>query len=116
MTGIRILFTLIFASIAAYTAVTIANHGWNLLPIFFGDMANMAWPGQFNFDFMCFLVLSGVWVAWRHHFSPVGLALAVCAVLGGALFLSAYLLIMSFKVDNKIETLLLGNERASKLS
>jgi hypothetical protein len=35
-------------------------------------MAAMTWPGQFNFDFLCFLTLSGLWLAWRHHFSLGG--------------------------------------------
>lgn len=38
-------------SILLYTGVTIDAHGWGLLPIFFGDMTAMTWPGQFNFDF-----------------------------------------------------------------
>ena len=80
--------------IAGYTSVTIAQHGWNLLPVFFGDMAAMTWPGQFNLDFFCFLLLSGLWTAWRGGFKPAALALGVLAVFGGMLFLSAYLLIL----------------------
>lgn len=38
-------------------------------------MAAMTWPGQFNADFMTFLSLSGLWIAWRHHFSAGGMAL-----------------------------------------
>ena len=37
--------------IVGYTSVTIAGHGWNLLPVFFGQMVAMGWPGQFNLDF-----------------------------------------------------------------
>ena len=75
-------------AILGYTSVTIADHGLNLLPVFFGDMAKMAWPGQFNLDFMTFLMLAGIWVSWRHQFSPAGLALGVIAVFGGMLFMS----------------------------
>ena len=98
----------IFVSLASYTAVTISNHGWNLLPVFFGDMQAMAWPGQFNFDFMSFLLLSGLWVSWRHHFSAIGLTLGVVAVLGGMMFLSLYLFIASFQVNGNVSELLLG--------
>jgi hypothetical protein len=56
-------------AITGYTAVTILNHGMGLVPVFFADMAEMAWPGQFNLDFSCFLLLSGLWVAWRHQFA-----------------------------------------------
>lgn len=106
------LFTCLIA-ITGYTAVTIANHGLNLLPMFFGDMAEMGWPGQFNLDFMTFLALSALWVAWRHHFTLAGILLAILAFFGGMLFLSIYLLVHSFKVNGNIKALLLGEARAA---
>lgn len=107
----RLLLVTIFLAIVGYTAVVISNHGLGLLPIFFGDMAQMAWPGQFNLDFMCFLALSAVWVYWRHQFSPVGLVLGLIAFFGGALFLSVYLLIQSYRVGGNVNELLLGPSR-----
>jgi hypothetical protein len=77
MVGFRVFLAACCVVIVGYTAVTIAHHGWNLLPIFFGDMAAMTWPGQFNLDFMTFLLLSGLWVSWRNEFSPGGLLLGV---------------------------------------
>ncbi len=94
--------------IGAYTGVVIASHGANLLPVFFGDMARMAWPGQFNLDFMCMLGLSAVWVAWRHRFTPAGLGLALLAFLGGSMFLSVYLLIISLSARGGISEVLIG--------
>jgi hypothetical protein len=111
MTIFRLLLVLIFAAISLYTAVVVAHHGLGLLSVFFGDMASMAWPGQFNLDFMCMLALSGLWVAWRHRFSAAGAALGVMAFLGGALFLSAYLLVESFRTGGSVEALLLGRRR-----
>ena len=67
MTAFRLLLGTIFIVIAAYTAIVVSNHGLGLLPVFFGDIAKVAWPGQFNLDFMCFLALSALWLAWRHH-------------------------------------------------
>ena len=101
--------------IVGYTSVTIANHGLGLLPIFFGDMAAMTWPGQFNLDFFGFLLLSGIWVSWRHHFSPAGLALGLVAVFGGMPFLSGYLLFHSFKTNGDVKALLLGETRARQV-
>lgn len=109
MTGFRVVLTGIFISLLTYTIVVVSNHGLNLLPIFFADMVQMAWPGQFNFDFMCLLILSGLWVAWRQKFSPAGLGLGLLAFFGGALFLSGYLLIESFRGYQSIEALLLGH-------
>jgi hypothetical protein len=98
--------------VVAYTVVTIRDHGLGLLPIFFGDMAKMAWPGQFNLDFFTLLLLSGLWVSWRHHFSAGGIALGLVAVFGGMPFLATYLLIASFATGGDIEAILLGEARA----
>lgn len=95
------------AVLTGYTLVVIQNHGMNLLPVFFGDMAAMAWPGQFNLDFLGFLVLSALWTAWRNGFSALGLALAVIAFFGGMAFLSVYVLILSLGTDS-IRDILLG--------
>ena len=114
MNALRLFLAIVFIAVTAYTAVVIANHGWNLLPIFFGDIAAMTWPGQFNFDFMGCLLLSGLWVSWRHEFSPAGLALGLIAAFGGVLFLSAYLLIASFYAGDSASHLLLGKSRAHR--
>lgn len=111
MLGFRFFMLAIFASLMGYTAITISNYGWNLLPVFFGDMRAMTWPGQFNFDFMGFLLLSGLWVSWRHQFSATGLLLGVFAIFGGMLFLSLYLLIASTQSKGNVNELLLGRSR-----
>ena len=112
MTLFRLFLATCLTAILVYTGLTITNHGANLFPVFFGDMAKMAWPGQFNLDFTTFLLLAGLWVAWRHHFNPNGIALGVVAIFGGMLFLSAYLLVHSFKTGGDIKALLLGEARA----
>lgn len=101
------------AVIVGYTSVTIAHHGMGLLPIFFGDMATMTWPGQFNLDFLSFLLLAGIWISWRHHFDAVGILLGVITPFAGMPFVAGYLLLQSFKVDGDPAALLLGQQRAA---
>ena len=108
MIAFRLLLATILVSLTIYTVIVVGNHGLNLLPVFLGDIAAMAWPGQFNFDFACFLALSAAWVAWRSRFSAHGIVLGVLAFFGGALFLSIYLLILSFHESATIEKILLG--------
>lgn len=108
MAAFRIFLVLIFVTIAGYTAVVVANHGMDLFSVFFGDMAKMGWPGQFNLDFTCMLMLSALWVSWRHRFSGPGLALGLLAFFGGALFLSVYLLVVTVGVNGDAKALLLG--------
>ncbi len=113
MTGFRLLMIVIFVAIVGYTAVVTSNHGFGLFGIFFGDIAAMGWPGQFNLDFTSMLTLSALWVAWRHQCSPAGLGLALLAFLGGGLFLSIYLFFTSLAAGNDVKRLLLGDARAA---
>ena len=116
MKAFQFLLSLFLVSILAYTAVVINNHGWNLLPVFFGDILKMNWPGQFNFDFMSMLLLSGVWTAWRNHFSWKGLGLAILAIFGGILFLSIYLLVLTKQAIGDIHEVLLGKQRSKQFN
>lgn len=111
MAAFRILLVVFIVAIIGYTGVVVSKHGWNLLPIFFGDIAAMTWPGQFNFDFLCFLILSGLWIAWRHHFSPIGLVLGAIGFFGGIMFIAPYLLIAGFRANGDVKILFLGKCR-----
>ncbi len=112
MTAFRIFLALMLAILVTYTAIVILNHGVGLVPIFFGDIAEMAWPGQFNLDFMGFLLLSALWVSWRHQFSPMGLCLGLIASVGGIGFLAPYLIFACAQAGDDPKILFLGPERA----
>jgi hypothetical protein len=113
MTLFRIFFVTIILVVNIYTAIVIANHGMGLYPIFFGDMGDMTWRGQFNLDFLCFLLLSGLWVAWRHAFSMGGLILGFAAFNLGAPFLATYLLVESVRNKGDSAAIFLGKARAA---
>ena len=113
MTLFRAWCVLIFVSIFSYTLITIGKQGLNLFPYFFGDMASMEWPGQFNFDFMFMLSLSAIWTMWRNQFSGAGVSLGVLAFFFGAPFLSAYLLFLSFKHKGDALAMLVGDRELS---
>lgn len=112
MAAFRLFLVICIIAVASYTAVTVSNHGINLFPAFFGNIEGMGWSGQFNADFMSYLALSGLWVAWRHQFRPAGIALGLVAFVGGILFLAPYLLIQSYRFGGRFAPLLLGPERA----
>lgn len=112
MMAFRLGVMMAWAVLVTYTGVVIAEHGMGLLPIFFGDMARMGWPGQFNLDFTIMLGLSATWVAWRHRFSGAGLALALVAFFGGAGFLCPYLFVASVLAKGEPRKLLLGAHAA----
>ena len=113
MTAFRALLIAIFASIVIYTVAVSAEHGMGLFPIFFGDIAEVGWPGQFNLDFLGMLIFSGFWMAWRNDFTPVGLLLGLCGLFLGAPFLSLYLLVLSVRTRGDVARMLLGDRRAA---
>ncbi len=112
MTGLRLLLIAMFCVLSAYTGIVIGSEGLTLFTVFFGDMAKLAWPGQFNLDFMFMLMLSGLWVSWRHRFSPTGMGLGLLAFLGGASFLTIYLLVLSLQTRGDVKAMLLGPRAA----
>ena len=113
MTLLRLFGLIFLVVLSIYTGIVIANHGANLIPVFFNDMAAMAWPGQFNLDFLGFLILSALWVGWRHEYSLTGWLLTPLALFGGMLFLTVYILVISFRVNGDLKALLVGEGRAA---
>ncbi len=112
MMAFRVLLASIVGIVLVYTGLVGTTHGWNFMPVFFQDIFAMTWSGQFNLDFSCLLILSGLWLAWRHQFSTLGVALAVLALVGGSPLLCTYLLIASIKAKGDVKVLLLGSARA----
>ena len=60
-------------------------------------------------DFMLMLMISGLWVAWRNQFSVSGMALGLLAFVGGAMFLTLYLLYLLSITKGDIKDLLVGD-------
>lgn len=103
------LFLLIVFSIALFYTVSVATrYGMNIFPIFFGDILAVIWTGQFHLDFLCYLMLSGIWVAWRHRYSPFGLIMGALCSVGGILVFAPYLFIASYTSGGDVKELFLG--------
>lgn len=108
MKAFRILLVIFFIGICVYTIIAGANNGWNLFKVFVDNLTAFSWSGQFNFDFSTYLILSGIWVAWREDFTPKGIVLGLIASVLGILFFAPYLLIISFQENGEMKTILLG--------
>ena len=108
MTALRILLAALLAILVLYTLAVLAEEGFTLFQVFFGDIARGGWPGQFNLDFLMMLTLSALWTAWRGGFSPGALGLALLAFTGGALFLTIFLLVLSVRTGGDVRRMLLG--------
>jgi hypothetical protein len=114
MTGFRILLVAIITIVGVYTMFVVGEHGMDFLSPFYGDIAKMGWPGQFNMDFHAFLILGSVWLMWRHHFSPLGIFFGLVIFAGGAPFLCVYLLVASFQAHGDVKEMLLGKLRTDQ--
>ena len=104
----RLLLIALTVAIAVLTVAAVANDGWSLLPHFFGPIFALTWQGQFNVDFTTYLILSGVWMAWRGGFTGSSIALGVLAPPLGILFLAPYLIFLIRQSEGDPKKLLLG--------
>lgn len=116
MPALRLLLVLMIITVLTYTGFVVANEGWNFLAVFIRDLRALSWAGQFNLDFSCFLLLAGLWMAWRHQFAAPGVAMGLLVLVLGAPLFCAYLLICSVRVRGDAAALLLGPQRLRALS
>lgn len=112
MTILRTLCIALFVVVAVYTVTVVVNHGANLVPIYFADLFSGSWTGQFVLDFSTYLLMSALWVAWRHQFSAAGIGFAVLAGVGGMLVFSIYLTVAIGAARGDMRVLLLGPARS----
>ncbi|MGF7218017.1 hypothetical protein GGR92_004194 [Spirosoma lacussanchae] len=91
-----------------YSAIAFKNDGSDLLAIFFANIQSLNWNGQFNLDFSCYLVLSGLWIIWRNKFSVTSIVLAVIASIVGIMIFAPYLLYLLIKEKGDLKSVLIG--------
>ena len=108
----RLFLAFIIATVGIYTFPVVSEFGIIvLLPSFFGEIGEVNWQGQFNLDFLMFLLMSGFWIAWRNNFTRKGIALGIGGFFFGAPYLAAYLLYLSFQFGGDAEKVLIGERR-----
>ncbi len=108
MPQLRLLLIVFTVVIIAFTLAAAANEGLNLLPHFIDPILALTWQGQFNVDFATYLILSGVWMAWRGGFTAGSIALGVLAPSLGILFFAPYLIYLIGTSSGDPKRLLLG--------
>lgn len=108
MTLLRNFTLLLFLAITIYTFYVGFVQGWDFITPFLTVLFSMTWQGQFALDFMCYLMLSGLWVAWRGGFSGASIALGLLAAVMGMLIFGVLLLLFIAQSDGDMRKLLLG--------
>jgi len=108
MTQLRILITFILLGLTGYALILVLDGRFDFVTPFLSTIPALTWQGHINLDFLSYLVLAGVWIAWRSGFTPTGNMLGVLSVLSGMLFFALYLLYQISRSDNNPRKLLLG--------
>lgn len=94
--------------IILFTVTAVVQGGGDLITPFLTPIIAMTWAGQFHIDFLCYLVLSGIWMAWRQGFSRGGIALGLLAPPFGVLFFAPYLIYLIGRTGGNTRKLLVG--------
>lgn len=97
-------------AVLVYTIIAFNNEGAGLLGIFVNNIQSLTWNGQFNLDFSCYLMLSGLWIMWRNRFSAVSIIIAVTAMIVGIMVFAPYLLWLVVKKRGDLKKVLVGGD------
>lgn len=92
-----------------YSYIAFRSEGANLWDIFFTNIMSLTWNGQFNLDFLCYLLLSGLWIMWRNKFTAKSIILGALAAILGIVVLAPYLLFLISKEKGDLKQVLIGN-------
>lgn len=95
--------------VLVYTFFAFSNEGSNLFGVFLTNIMSLNWNGQFNFDFSCYLILSGIWIMWRNQFTSSSILLAIIAAIIGIIVFAPYLVYLIIKENGDLKTVLVGN-------
>ena len=108
MGRLRVVLIVMSVVIVVFSVTAILDGGLNLVTPFLQPIFAMTWQGQFNVDFTCYLVLSGIWMAWRGGFTRGSVALGIVAPPLGIFFFAPYLIYLIGQSDGDPKRLLLG--------
>lgn len=92
-----------------FSVMAFQKEGADLFSVFFGNILTPGWNAQFNLDFTCYLMLSGLWIMWRNKFSLGSIILGAAAAIIGIMVFASYLLFLLFKEKGDFKKVLLGN-------
>jgi hypothetical protein len=92
-----------------YTILAFQKEGTDLLGVFLTNILTISWNGQFNLDFSCYLILSGLWIMWRNEFTLASILFGVFATVAGFIVFAPYILFLLVKENGDFRKLLIGS-------
>jgi hypothetical protein len=94
----------------AYTFIAFQKEGAGLFSVFLDNIKSLTWTGQFNLDFLCYLMLSGLWIMWKNNFSGKSILVGAFAMILGIVFFAPYLLWLLYKENGDLRRVLVGDK------
>lgn len=108
-TALKILLIVQTVGLLIYTMVAFQNEGPDLLGVFLQNVVSWNWSGQFNLDFLCYLVLSGLWIMWRNKFVGKYILLGGAAMVLGIVLFAPYLIWLINKEKGNLKRVFVGD-------
>ncbi len=106
---LKVLLTVQAVGLLVYTLIAFQTEGFDLFSVFVRNILSLTWSGQFNLDFSCYLLLSGLWIMWRDRFSVQAIFIGVAAMIVGIMLFAPYVLQLLMKENGDVKRLLAGN-------
>ncbi|WBX98718.1 hypothetical protein [Chryseobacterium gambrini] len=106
---LKILLIVQSLTLFVYTIFCFQKEGANLLSVFVNNIVALGWNGQFNLDFSCYLMLSGLWIMWRNNFTLKSIFIAITASIVGIMVFAPYFLFLLIKEKGDLKRTLTGN-------
>lgn len=96
-------------AVAILTLLALQREGAGLFQVFISNIRAGGWNGQFNADFTCYLVLSGLWLMWRNHFRPSAILLGLAAAILGIILFAPYMVFLLYREKGNLVKVLVGD-------
>lgn len=106
---LKILLIVQSLTLFVYTIFCFQKEGADLLSVFVNNIGAIGWSGQFNLDFSCYLMLSGLWIMWRNNFTLKSIFIAITASIVGIMVFAPYFLFLLIKEKGDLKRTLTGN-------
>ncbi|MGB4771594.1 MAG: hypothetical protein WBP58_09050 [Chitinophagaceae bacterium] len=106
----KFLLVVMAVLVLVYTGLAMQKEGGDLFSVFFANIKALGWNGQFNLDFSCYLLLSGLWIMWRNRFSGTSIVIGLIASILGIIFFAPYLLWSLYQAKGDLKMMLIGKQ------
>jgi hypothetical protein len=107
--ALKILLIAQTIALLIYTIYIVQKEGLTLFQVFTNDIISITWAGQFNLDFTCYLIISGLWIMWRNKFTLKAILFSIVAMIMGFIVFAPYLVYLLTIEKANIVKVLIGD-------